>query len=464
MVLLGAVNGNNVTGHGWTELWGLISPPTGTQTVVVTENKSTTATYLNVTAMSYIGVSRFGMLVSNYGTAATTTSGAIVSSTGSRVLTVTGSYNATLGIGSSPGTQRSDMPATPTANYTTLLVQDTAGAATVTNTSTYTSASNYGWVNLSVNLVAGNIYQVSAPMSLTLAQDSTASFVGNVWYGAGTSAMSLTASATAVRQPLGPPLRYVGPVDTTATVTTTTYAQADNASTLVTPAWLTQQITDAAAKLVTADWITSQVSNYLTQTTVTNSLTAYVPISQLGVSSGVAQVGSNGTIPASELPTLITNDLAQCYDATNDGTIFLPSDNTYTVTTNNVNEFVLANVVVPNPGYPWIAMPFAYVLGYSSATPSGNRLTGTGNFGYLTVTQTGETSPIYGCALCTDDPLPNFYAVTPSAPAAATPRNQPALQGGLTLQLSACNFTGSKYVFSGTSLFFFVLVVPAVGG
>lgn len=463
MVLLGGINCANTAGRGWVELWGLISPATGSQTIAVVENKTTTASTLNVTAISYTGVSQFGTAVTNTGTTATAvTSGAIVSSTGSRVLSVQGAVNSTMSAPS--GTSRSDQPASATASTVTLLVQDAAGAATVTNTSTY--AGSTGWSSVSVNLVSGSIYQVNAAANWTIARSASASFVGQVYQIHAAANWTMAATATAADQPLGPALRYVGPVDTTSTLTTAAYAQADNASTLVTPTWLTQQITDAASSLVTMDWINGRVSAYLSESAVTTALGNYIADSQLGVDNGVAQVAGGGNIPTGQLPTLVTNDLAQCYDATNDGTVFLVPDTTYTVVTNNINEFVLANVVIPNPGFPWIPLPFAYVLGYSSATASGSRLIGTGNFGYLTVTELGTTSPIFASGLCTDDSLPNFYTVTPSVnpSTVVTPLTQVPMQGGATLQLAACNWEGSQYTFSGDSLYFFVLVVPALGG
>jgi hypothetical protein len=467
LTLLASTNNSSATAttKGYTEMWGLIGPPTGAQTISVVENKTTTAAFLNVTAISFNGVSQFGTGVTNLGTATTAsaaTSGAIVSSTGSRVLSVAGTYDATLALTGS-GTLRSNMPATATLNYVTLLVQDQAGAATVTNTAT---ASN-GWGVCSVNLVAGTRWTVNASQALTVSRSASASFVGLVRHVNAAQSWTVTATASVTAQHQGPPLRYVGPIDTNNTITTAAYSQIDDNTFLVTPAFITQQVNAAAASLVTPAFVTQAASAYLTQTAVNTALAAFVPTSQLGAAHGVAQLGPDGLIPAGQLQLpLVTNNLAKVYDATTNGTIFLPSGNAFTVVTTNINEFVAANVNVPNPGYPWIPLPFAYIGGHSSNTSSGSRLAGNGNYGMMTCTLAGKTLPLYGVGLATDDTLFNYYVLTPCGIAtnpAVTPLNQVPLEGAQTLELGLCNWSGSQYTFSGTGMFFYVLVVPAIG-
>lgn len=463
MRLLGAVNNANAANKGWTELWGLIGAPTGLVTIAVVENNGSTPAYLNVTAISMSGAGQFGNAVTNYGTAATTTSGAIVSATGNRVLTVTGAYDATLSAPS--GTQRSDMPASPTVDYVTLLVQDAAGAATVTNTCTY--AGPDGWGDVSVNVIAGNLWTVSAPLSLTVGEAAGGSFVGQVWTkSAQPTALATTASASVTAQAQGPPLRYVGRAPDSASVLgTTAYAQSADASNLVTPSWISQQVAQAASSLVTPEWVSEQAAAYLAQASVTSALSGYVANSLLGAANGVAQADPSGIVPSAQLPALTTNNVAMAYDCVNNGSLFLPTGTEQTVITENIGEFVLAEVVIPNPGYPYVALPFGWVLGYSGGTPSSSRLEGNGNVGFLAVTEPSEETPVYGMGLMTADTLPNYYSVLPAADGLATvnPTTQPPFQTGVTLQLSACNYAGSDYVVSGTGLIFFVLVFPALG-
>lgn len=462
LTLLQAINCDNTAGYGWIELWGIINPPTGAQTITAVEKIGSTVAYLNVTAISFTGVSQFGTPVANYGTAATITSGGIVSSTGSRVLSIQGGYDATLSAPS--GTSRSNQPASPITDYVTLLVEDQAGASTVTQTSTV--AGPNGWGAVSINLVAGNPWLVSAAQSLTFALASTASFVGNVWTSGAARSMAMAMSATAIAQPLGPALRYVGrPPDTSGVICTAAYAQSDVAAFLVTPTWISQQITLAVANLVSEAWINERVANYTTQTQVEDTLsTSYLPTSTLG--SSVAQLGSNGYIPSGILPTIPTNSLALNYDVQTSGVVYLPPGVTYTTTTPNLGELKIATIDIPYPGYPWLPYPFAVVEGYSSAAGSGSNLYGNGNFGILTVTPLGETTPLYGACLCTDDTVPNFYQVIPSAVSTGpvTPASQPPITTDITLELSGCNWAGSNYTFSGNGLTFFVAIFPALAG
>lgn len=463
LTLLKALNCNNAAGNGWVELWGLIGPPTGSQTITVIENRAAAAASINVTAISYTGVAQFGTAVPNFGTAATASSGAVVSATGNRVLSVIGGLGATLTAPS--GTLRSNQPATADAAYVTLMLQDSAGAATVTQTGHFVGSS--GWGEIGVNLIAGNLWRVSAPLSTTVGFSAGGSFVGRaLTIGAAHLSLTTTAAATGVDQQQGPPLRYVGRLpDSASVIGTTTYAQAQDVANLVTPAWISQQVTQSARNLVTSAWIAQQTSGYLTQAGVTTELaSSYVPSTELGAANGIAQANGGGIVPSGQLPTLITNNVARVYDCVTDGTISLTSGHVYTATTENIGEFVMASVTIPNPGYPWIALPFAYVLGYSSGAASGNRLVGNGNYGFLAVTAAGQQTPLYGMALMTDDTIANYYPLIPTSLVQTTPLNQPPFETGVTLQLSVCNYTGSTYTVSGTGLVFYVLVLPALGG
>jgi hypothetical protein len=258
------------------------------------------------------------------------------------------------------------------------------------------------------------------------------------------------------------------PPDSDSVVATTQYTQARWNATLVTPQWITQQVTIASANLVTQSWINQQISNYLSQSAVTTALTGYVPTSELGAASGVAQLNSNLLVPSGQLPTLVTNSLAVNYDAAISGVIILPSGQTATAQTDVIGAVPLAKVTIADPGYPWVPLPFAVVQGNAGGAGSGTRLAGNNNFGFLTVTPFGATSPIYAAGICTDDSVPNYYLCLPyggGVGSVMTPLTQPPIIGSLTLLLSGCSWSGGVggYVFSGTGMVFYVLVVPAVG-
>jgi hypothetical protein len=263
-------------------------------------------------------------------------------------------------------------------------------------------------------------------------------------------------------------LRYVGRApDSNSVLATSSYTQAQDIATLVTPTWIAQQMSSASASLVTEDWVDEQVANHSTQSDVTTALQDYTPNSDLGAHSGIAQLNGSRMIPVGQLPTLVTNSVAANYDAATSGTIWLPTGQSLTTASNTVGAVPLAQVTIPNPGYPWVPWPFAVVQGQAGGTPSGTRLAGSNNSGLLAVTLVGTNTPIYAAGVCTDDMLPNYYLCLPgptSTGGVITPVIQPPIVGGATLLLSGSCWAGTAYTFSGTGMIFFCLVLPAVGG
>jgi len=478
LILLGYLNNDNIAGYGWTELWGLINPPTGAQVITVVENFSSTPAYLNIHADSYTGVTSFGTPVGNYSNIAGVNSGSIVSAVGDMVVSAQGCYPGYT-LSSPSGTARYNYE--PGGDYVTLLAQDAAGAATVPLTSTYSGNGFFGWGTISVNLVAGNQKTGNATATATFSASASAAFVGSVRGSGSLSTVTASASASGLVTVFGSPLRYVGRYpDTDAVVVPVAYAQADNASVSVTPAWVTQQVNIAAANCVSEAWVLGQVANYQTQTQLTAALSAYVPQSALGANSGIAESNGSNMIPTGQLPTVVTNSLATCYDVYgSSGSVVLESGSWVTSTTQNVNEIIVAQISVPDPGYPWYPLPFAYV--YAGAGGTSSLLTsGTGNVGCLTVVIDGNLATYYGVGICTDDPNPSYYPLLPyGLPAntnnvvagAMTPTTNPPLPptttaGETVFQLGACNLPGvansNDYNFGGLNLIYYILVVPAL--
>jgi hypothetical protein len=185
-------------------------------------------------------------------------------------------------------------------------------------------------------------------------------------------------------------------------------------------------------------------------------------------------------IPTAQLPTVTTNSLATCYDAYGShGSILVASGTSVTSTTQNINEIIIAQISVPDPGYPWHALPFAYVRAASGGASS-LLTSGTGNIGCLTVVIEGNLSTFYGVGICTDDPFPSYYPLLPyglpantnnAVAGAMTPTTNPPLppttsSGQTVFQLGACNLPGiassNNYIFGGSNLVFYILVVPAL--
>lgn len=256
--------------------------------------------------------------------------------------------------------------------------------------------------------------------------------------------------------------------DTDSVVIPKSYADADNAATAVTNAFIDSQCAGQGANLVTQGWIDGQVSNYATRSAVNTADAAYLPLASLGAANGAAKLNSSGTIPAGQLPPLTTNRLALSYSIATSGTNFLGS-NSRTVTTTNLNEYIIASIPIPDPGYPWIPFPYAYISGQAAGSPSGSRFVGNGNFGFLTVmAPAGISNTIYGAGVCTDDPVTNWYQLVPGCNATTpgnpvTPISQPPILGPLTLNLGCCCWAGAAYTFNGPNLVFHITVLPALG-
>ena len=273
------------------------------------------------------------------------------------------------------------------------------------------------------------------------------------------------------------PLRYVGrPPDTSATVApaSAVYSSAANSSNLfsrylVTTSWLANQITtlSSADPPVMSDYITQQAANYATQSQVTTALQQFIANSQIGAANGYAKLVNGGVPvgPGAQIASVSTNNKIGVYAMTNQ---LLPSGNTYAIT-GTTTSFPLGTVTVPNPGYPWIPIPFAYVQGASTASGPG-RLIGSGNYALLTVTPQGLASPVYAAGYMTDDPIMNYYPVVPCAVPGINTTGSPVtpltqqpltLTTTFTLSVSGSGSSTTGYTVSGTGLVFYIAVVPA---
>lgn len=264
-------------------------------------------------------------------------------------------------------------------------------------------------------------------------------------------------------------LRYVGRnPDSDSTVANKAYADADNAAVAVTTGFIDQQVANQGHDLVGSAYVDQQVANYTTQSAVNSALGAYVPNTALSAVSGVAQGDTTGLAQVGQLPTLTTDRVARSYNIATVGTNYL-GGGTHTVTTTNLGEYVIASIPVSDPGYPWFPLPFAYISGQAGGTPSGSRFSGNGNVGFLAVIPpSGVSNTIYASGLCTDDPITNWYQALPHGSALntvnpASPTNTPPILGPLTLNLTACCWSGNGYAFNGSNLVYHITVMPAIG-
>lgn len=124
----------------------------------------------------------------------------------------------------------------------------------------------------------------------------------------------------------------------------------------------------------------------------------------------------------------------------------------------------LAAIYVPDPGYPWRPIPFAWVRGDSSgATKPANRQIGTGSYGLLTVSPPSTvSSQVYGAGICTGSYFTDIYPVFPFAAPGQTPASVPPITGAMELDLYGSCWSGASYTYYSGNLVYFVLLAPAV--
>jgi len=244
------------------------------------------------------------------------------------------------------------------------------------------------------------------------------------------------------------------------------FADTEIANTIPTGTFVRNKINQAISSnaLVTPAYVNLSNAKLAQKTSVDNADRNYVPTSWLGVPNGVAALDSSGNILSSELPTGISTEwTAKDYNVTTSGQILISS--VQTVLTNNLRELMIASIEVPDPGYPWRAVPFAIVQGGDSG--SGNvptsRLEGTSTFGMLSVLPPkGVSEQVYGAGICTDTYYMNFYQCLPYAGPSQTPFTVPPIVGPLELDLCGSCWSGSGYQFGPAGLLYWILVLPAM--
>lgn len=280
-----------------------------------------------------------------------------------------------------------------------------------------------------------------------------------------------------------PTLAYIGRApDNDATVVPKSYADSQEAALAVTTGIVNSIITTAAVNLTSASYVDSQDALRAHKTDVTTADNSYLASTARGAASGVASLDPDGNLTAAQVPTagLVNDRVFKCYSLNQStlpvlggtgsaiggaiGNQLLASGATRTVTTTSVREFRLATIVVPDPGFPWRPLPFAWIQGNSSGSAQpASRQSGTGNYGLVTCCPpSGVSDAIYGIAVCTASYFTDTYELTPYAAANQTHTSVPPITGGLQLDLYCSCWSGTSFTFLGTNLQFFVLAVPSL--
>lgn len=293
-------------------------------------------------------------------------------------------------------------------------------------------------------------------------------------------------------------LTYVGRTpDSDGIIVPKSYADTQNAALAVTTAYVNAQIASAVAGTNPAGGMPTSalvLQNYVDASFATVAKIAayqaadatYIAASQLGAASGVASLNSSGNLTATQVPSsgLVTDRITQCYSVANPGTLTNILGGTASSVTGAIGTMLftspvtvtgttvggsgttkLASIVIPDPGWPWRPMPYAWVQGSSSngTNDPGLRMQGTGNYGMLTVIPLSSVSTTtYGRGVCSGSYYTNTHRLLPYAGANQTPSSVPAINGGLELDLWGSCWSGTTFTFQPTNFVFFILVVPAI--
>lgn len=267
-----------------------------------------------------------------------------------------------------------------------------------------------------------------------------------------------------------------------STVTSKTYVDATNTAVAVTTAIVNTKIATAAATLTIASYVDTADAALAQKSAVTAADAAYVAATLAGAANGVATLDGSGNLAAAQVPAGVKTDrVMDCYsvgttapnqgvlggvintNAKAIGSVLITAS--HTVTSVTLREFKLASIVIPDPGYPWRPLPFAWVAGNSlGGTTPADRQHGNSSFGLLSVMPpSGVSDTVYGVGLCTASIRTDYYPVLPYAAAGSTPTSVPAITGSLELDLyGCCNSTSSTYTFLPDNLTFFVFVAPGL--
>lgn len=280
------------------------------------------------------------------------------------------------------------------------------------------------------------------------------------------------------------PLQYRGPTPSSnASVLPKSQADSMFAALEVTTATINAQIATYLSHnpLAPVSYFIAQNALIAQQSAVTAADGAYAPASSLNANSGVAGLDSSGNLISAQVNSsaVITNRQAKSYSVgavagtagilggsvttTPGATGVILINGSYEVTTSGAPYAQLAQLSIPDPGWPWVPLCSGLIMGDSSAsTPAPlTRSQGTGNSGMVLVSRLAATTPVYGIALCADSFYTDTYPIQPYAVAGQTPTSVPALTGAQTLAMWGTCWNSAPYTFYEQNLVFSVLVVPA---
>ena len=508
MTSLGTVVSSG-SGHR-VEIFGLLSPPTGAQSVTVTTSMTSN---IAGNSVAYTGVASFGTTYTaqffqvSYGMTQTTAVG--------NWLVGGFSSNSAIGLISPAaiGVSRDIRQGAPcigildsvsTGGSTTLRLAAGANASgsgvmtTLVPVDTSTALAHTAFASLALTATptttadATSVRMAVAPLSLTAIATASATTLGNrqaastaaitatrtatMFHGARFAAsLAVTAARPAVPRPslwifnsstpvvatrtatatvtpapipdpvAHSPLRYVGRYpDTEGAISPRSYADAANERTKVTGDFINQAVDAQVHSLATTAYVDQQDALRAFKTNVTGADNDYIP----NTGHGLSTLNWVNKVEEAQINTgaVVTNRQAVFLSATGGGS---------QVTSSLHKAQQLVGIVVNDPGWPYVIVPFGWVEGSDPNGTSPSRWSGTGNAGKVIVM--AETADRYfGMGLCASSTRSSRYPVMPA------PIGNQRLTGNTLVGMYGSMLTervGASYTFGSASLT--LLILPA---
>lgn len=249
-------------------------------------------------------------------------------------------------------------------------------------------------------------------------------------------------------------LRYRGrPPDTDFTLMAKSAIDARYNAIKVDNAFVNSAVATEALVLSTPAYVDQQdnLRDHLTDVDAADA--TYLPTSSLGVANGVASLGTDNYVPAGQLPTVQTERRPFLVNASQ---VLLTAGQEITTVTNKGYE--AARLVINDPGYAYIPVFSAYVLGgaVNSAPPS--RILGSGSYGQVTVLRSDGVK--YAWCFCTPTNVLDYFCAMPFGDTSTNPTSMPPLYGTTNWSMWLGLWSGSTYSFYPGNLKFFCMVYP----
>ena len=243
------------------------------------------------------------------------------------------------------------------------------------------------------------------------------------------------------------PMRYVGRYpDTEGSVSPHIYADAANSKTKLTTDIVNAAVDTQVSALATTAYVDQQDATKAAKSAVTAADNNYIPLT----GHGLAVLDSTGAVAASQIPS-VTSQVRPSLSFT--GIV-----GSGTVASAGLRSLSLGTITIPDPGFPYVVLAFAWVNGSDPNGTVKSRWAGTGNTGKLVVMPSGSDA-IHAWGVCAGSAKSSAYPVTPAVSMGAGSQK---LTGSTTLNLYGSvmvEAVGQSYTFSGGS--FFVNVLPA---